>query len=382
MNDQETILDTIKYVAVRAPHTMKARYYATIIDDLRKGEAVVIEGDNGLTVGIVESLPFERKMYDGEEADRIRPLVRRADEDDIKNLELGRKEAALAIEVAKEESDRLGLGMRFLDGAYDLEGKNLTLYFTSDARVDFRELLPILRERLECAKLTLLSVAPRDKAQMIGGIGICGLPLCCTRFLRRFEGISISRAKNQGLSLNTAKISGQCGKLMCCLLFEDQLYTDARKEFPGVGSVHRFEGKEWRVDSYNVISRNVKVTSKEESRVISLEELLYLTGKGPKPVERKPKERPMDLLSDPASPISLNEEKAPRNERSTRKEGKPGQEGRKPRPEKPQGQHEQQAQGNAPQGQKGQGNGRKRHRHRHHGHGGQNGGGNGPKEGR
>ena len=382
MNDQETMLDTIKYVAVRAPHTMKARYYATIIEDLHKGEAVVIEGDSGLTVGIVESLPFERRKYEGDESERIRTLVRRADEDDIENLELGRKEASFALEVAKEESERLNLGMRFLDGAYDLEGKNLTLYFTSDARVDFRELLPILKERLECTKLTLLSVAPRDKAQMIGGVGICGLPICCTRFLRRFEGISISRAKNQGLSLNTAKISGQCGKLMCCLLFEDQLYTDARKEFPGVGSIQRFEGKEWRVDSYNVISRTLKVTSKDESRVLSLEELLYLTGRGPKPVERKPKERPMDLLSDPVVPVLRNEEKAPREEREPRG-GRPGQEGRKPRQEKGQGKQERKgAQSPAPQGQKVQGNGKGRHRHRHHGHGGQNGGGNGPKEGR
>ncbi len=289
MNEENVdIADTIQYIGVKAPHTEKARYFATFLEDLKIGEKVVIDTEYGKTIGITTTLPFPRKKYKGEEVDKIRAVVRKADEDDLKNFALGVKEAKFALDIAKEEANRLDLGMRFVSSAYDLDGNSLILYYTSDGRVDFRDLLIVLKERLECTKLTLLAIPPRDKAQMVGGIGICGLPLCCTKFLRKFEGIQITRAKNQGLTLNTSKISGQCGKLMCCLLYEDDYYTEARKEFPPIGFTYTIKGIDWTIDSYNLIARTIKMVSSEETIVVSLEEFQSMVArKGSRPYHPK-----------------------------------------------------------------------------------------------
>jgi cell fate regulator YaaT (PSP1 superfamily) len=107
---------------------------------------------------------------------------------------------------------------------------------------------------------------------MIGGIGICGLPLCCATFLNQFDGISISRAKNQMLTLNIPKLSGHCGKLICCLLFEDDMYTQAKADFPRLGTIVKDGSVEYRVDSYNILSRSVKLSSPDDYKFVTLDE--------------------------------------------------------------------------------------------------------------
>lgn len=307
MEQTSEILDTIQYIGVKAPNTEKARYFATFLEDLKVGEKVVIDTDYGQTIGVTTTLPFPRSHYQTDDIDKIHPLVRRAEEEDLRNFALCNKEALFALAVAKEEADHLGLGMRFLSANYDLTGNNLVLYFTSDNRVDFRDLLPVMKERLECTKLTLLGVPPRDKAQMIGGIGICGLPLCCTKFLRKFEGISIGRAKNQGLSLNTSKISGNCGKLMCCLLFEDDYYSEAHHQFPAVGTQHQIDGNSWTVASYNVVSRTIKLTSDLDTLSLTLEEFFEKTRQ--KPVKTLKKQEVIPQTEIATAPNKEDDEK-------------------------------------------------------------------------
>ena len=162
-----------------------------------------------------------------------------------------------------------------IDAVYTLDGEKVTITYTSpEKRVDFRELLHMLAPELGC-RVELRQIANRDKAKMIGGIGICGLPLCCSTFLNSFEGISIQRAKNQMLTINIPKLSGPCDKLICCLLYEDDAYTEAKKEFPRHGEViHTPEGY-YSVDSFNVLSKNVRLVNatRDDYRTYPLEDI-------------------------------------------------------------------------------------------------------------
>ena len=134
------------------------------------------------------------------------------------------------------------------------------------------QVLGNLQGRLRC-RIELRQIGSRDKAKMVGGIGICGLPLCCSTFLHSFDGISISRAKNQMLSLNIPKISGHCGKLICCLLYEDEQYSELKKDFPAVGERFTIDGLSYRIGSYNVLSRMVRVESSEDVKFLPLEDV-------------------------------------------------------------------------------------------------------------
>jgi hypothetical protein len=138
--------------------------------------------------------------------------------------------------------------------------------------VDFRELLKVLSSKLK-VRIELKQIAPRDRAQLVGGLGPCGLPLCCATFLGEFDGISLNRAKNQLLTINIPKLSGQCGKLMCCLKYEDDLYTEEKKLFPELNTKITVNNVEYKITSYNVLSKNVKLDSEENSIVLTLDEV-------------------------------------------------------------------------------------------------------------
>ncbi len=127
-------------------------------------------------------------------------------------------------------------------------------------------------------RIELRQIGTRDKAKLVGGIGICGLPLCCSSFLNEFDGISISRAKNQLLSLNIPKLSGHCGKLICCLKYEDDAYTELRKDFPKVGLRLMYEGEQYRITSMNVLTRIVKLENPNNVHFLPLEEVKKLLG--------------------------------------------------------------------------------------------------------
>ena len=165
--------------------------------------------------------------------------------------------------------------MRPIEAEYSLDGSKLTITYVAEERVDFRELLKILAGRFHC-RIELRQIGSRDKTKMIGGIGLCGLPLCCSQFLDNMGGISINLAKNQMLSLNIPKLSGHCGKLICCLMYEDEAYTEMRKRFPNLGSLYEKEGKTYKLTSYNVLSRVVKIECEDDVEFISLDDLRNL----------------------------------------------------------------------------------------------------------
>ena len=161
--------------------------------------------------------------------------------------------------------------MHLISCEYTLDKSKVVFSYVADERVDFRELLKVLASRLH-TRIELRQIGARDKAKMVGGIGLCGLPLCCSTFLNEFDGISINRAKNQMLAINIPKLSGQCGKLMCCLKYEDDAYTDLRKYYPEIGTKVFIDKVEYEVTSINVISRMVKIDNQEDTKFLPLDE--------------------------------------------------------------------------------------------------------------
>ena len=162
--------------------------------------------------------------------------------------------------------------MKVLSAEYTLDQSKLTVSYLADDRVDFRELLKVLASLYHC-RIELRQIGPRDKAKMIGGIGICGLPLCCSTFLNEFDGISITMAKNQMLALNIPKLSGHCGKLICCLKYEDDVYSLEKTNLPKVGMRVNYQDQLYRISAINILTKMIKLENTENVVTVPLSEI-------------------------------------------------------------------------------------------------------------
>ena len=263
-------MEITHYVSIKFAPNGKGYYFGTDMADLKIGDKIVAESIRGLQVGEVSGEMFPINKYKSEL--ELKPIIRRATDDDLLIYDENIKRAKEAMKIAMIEINKLELEMRPIDAEYALDGSKLTIAYTAEDRVDFRELLKVLASRFHC-RIELRQVGSRDKSKMVGGIGICGLPLCCSHFLSNIEGISINRAKNQMLSLNIPKLSGHCGKLICCLLFEDDTYSELKKDFPPLGSLFEKDGQTFKLSSINVISKVVKIENQDEVRFLPLDEL-------------------------------------------------------------------------------------------------------------
>lgn len=258
------------YAGIKFTSIGKAYYFSTDMGDLKVGDKVVAESVRGLQVGEVAIEPIDIAKYSS--SLELKPIMRRATQDDLLIFEENKKRSTQSMKIAMEEINKLNLEMRPIDAEYALDGSKLTIAYVADDRVDFRELLKVLASKFHC-RIELRQVGSRDKAKMVGGIGICGLPLCCSQFLTSMEGISINRAKNQMLSLNIPKLSGHCDKLICCLLYEDDAYTELKKDFPHIGDFFEKDGISYRVGGINVLSRVVRLDSEEDIQFVDLKDL-------------------------------------------------------------------------------------------------------------
>ena len=267
-------MEITHYVGIKFSNSGKAYYFGTDLADLKIGQKVVAESVRGLQLGEVATPVFGIETY--KSSLELKPLSRIATPDDLLLHEANQKRAKQALKDTIVEIEKLGLEMNPIDAEFALDGSKVTITYVAEDRVDFRELLKVLASRFRC-RIELRQVGPRDKAKMVGGIGLCGLPLCCKRFSTDVESVSINRAKNQMLSLNIPKLSGHCGKLICCLLYEDDAYTDLKKDFPPLGTVYeRDDGRLWKVTSYNVFSRHVKLSCDADYEYVPLEDALKL----------------------------------------------------------------------------------------------------------
>lgn len=258
------------FVGVKFLNTPRSYFFGIKDLDLKLGDKVVVETMRGMELGEVSIAPIDMDKYDSNLG--LKPILRIATDVDIKMHEANLKDAKFAMDICESEVKRLNLNMRLISCEYTLDKAKVLFSYIADDRVDFRELLKILASRLH-TRIELRQIGARDKAKAIGGLGVCGLPLCCSTFLNEFDGISITRAKNQMLAINIPKLSGQCGKLVCCLKFEDDAYTDLRQEFPELGSKLWLDKKEYTVTALNVISREVKLENEDGVQFISLEDL-------------------------------------------------------------------------------------------------------------
>ncbi len=224
----------VKVVGVRFKKAGKVYYFDPGDLAIEVGHRVIVETARGTEHGEVVVGIKEVK-----EEDVIQPLkqvIRIATEADHEHMEENRVKAAKAFDIALEKIERHGLPMKLIDSEYTFDDSKLIFYFTADGRVDFRELVKDLASVFK-TRIELRQIGVRDEAKVIGGIGPCGRSLCCASFLGDFEPVSIRMAKEQNLSLNPTKISGICGRLMCCLKYESDVYKEAKDELPYKGSI-------------------------------------------------------------------------------------------------------------------------------------------------
>lgn len=256
-------------VGISFKNALQTYFFGCESTDFKIGDKIVVETSRGIELGIVKILPKTSSSITISTA--LKPILHIASQEEIKQYE---QNLLLAKNAEKEFSNsvnELKLDMHLVSGEYTLDSSKVIFTYIADERVDFRDLLKILASKLHC-RIELRQIGARDRAKAIGGIGSCGLPLCCSTFLSDFEGISINMAKNQLLALNISKLSGQCGKLACCLKYEDSLYTDLKVNLPKLNHKVTYKGAEYKVTSMNVLSKMMRLENKEESLLITFDE--------------------------------------------------------------------------------------------------------------
>ena len=257
------------YVGVKFSFTSHAYFFGVKDIPLAKGDKVVVETVHGPELGEVAVEPIDIEKYKSELD--LKPIIRKATDVDVKLHEINLKDAQFAMEICKNEVKNANLNMYLISCEYTLDKSKVIFSYVADERVDFRELLKALASKFH-TRIELRQIGARDKAKLIGGVGLCGLPLCCSTFLNEFDGISINRAKNQMLAINIPKLSGQCGKLMCCLKYEDDAYTDLKKGFPEIGTKVFIDKVQYEVTSINVISKVIKIDNEEDTKFLEFNE--------------------------------------------------------------------------------------------------------------
>ena len=245
-----------KVIGVRFKANGKSYYFSPGDLELQQGDHVIVETARGTECGEVAKGPHD--VPDSSIVKPLKTVTRMADAVDVRRMQQNRADEKRAFSVCEERIAKHKLDMKLVDVEYTLDRNRILFYFTADGRIDFRDLVKdlagVFRTRIE-----LRQIGVRDESKMLGGLGICGQPFCCSRFLRDFQPVSIKMAKEQGLSLNPAKISGSCGRLMCCLAYEQPAYEYLNRITPGVGSIVKTPEGVGAVVETNVISGTLRV---------------------------------------------------------------------------------------------------------------------------
>ena len=242
--------------------------YATFEREVAIDSPIVVDVQGSFFLGTVTNI---RPLTPNEDISIYDKVLREATVTDVNNYKSNLDRELKALKLIQKEVKKSNLKMSVFRVSYTLDLSKLVILYTADDRVDFRELLRTLSSMLH-TRIEMRQVGPRDRARLIGGIGPCGLKLCCSSFLSSFEGISINMAKNQMLTLNIPKLSGQCGKLMCCLKYEDHAYTEMKKSFPPLGEKLRYENNDVQVTGVNVLNNTITIGNKEVRYVLTRSE--------------------------------------------------------------------------------------------------------------
>ncbi len=243
-------------IGVKFKEVGKIYYFDPSGEKLKIGDMVIVETARGIECGTVAM--ENREISDDDIVFPLKSLIRIATPSDIEQAKKNAEFEKNAMEICKKKIAAHGLDMSLVDVEYTFDNSKIIFYFTSSGRVDFRALVKDLAAAFR-TRIELRQIGVRDEAKMLGGLGICGRPFCCSQFLGSFQPVSIKMAKEQGLSLSPVKISGTCGRLMCCLQYEQSAYSDLLKHTPKIGAiVNTPEGKGVVVDQ-NLITGILKV---------------------------------------------------------------------------------------------------------------------------
>lgn len=262
-------------VGIKFRNTNKVYYFDPQDIEFEEGDGVIVETARGLEYATV-AIP-NRDVPEKEVVSPLKPVVRKATPEDDAQLKRNLDDRAPALATIREKTAELGLNMKLVDAEYTFDRSKLIFYFTADGRVDFRNLVRTLASIFR-VRIELRQIYERDDTKMRGALAMCGRPCCCTTHLPDFEKVSIKMAKVQGLSLNPQKISGMCGRLLCCLKYENAYYSEVFKEMPKVGSKVKTADGEGVVEANDLIklTSRVRVLTKDGSydvRTYKLEEL-------------------------------------------------------------------------------------------------------------
>ncbi len=279
----------VKVVSVKFNPHGKAYYFDPNGVEVRAGDTLIVETSKGLDIG--ECVYGEHYVTDESIIPPLRPVIRVATEEDLRIAAQNKEREKEAFAICKEKIEAHGLDMKLVDVECGFEGNKILFFFTADGRVDFRDLVKdlaaVFRTRIE-----LRQIGVRDETKMLGGLGICGRPYCCNQFLNDFQPVSTKMAKTQSMSLNPTKISGSCGRLMCCLRYEQDAYEDLVKKIPKVGAFVQTPYGYGVVLATNVLRQKVKVCldegGEQEFKILNADEVAAVPGGRPKPGEPLP----------------------------------------------------------------------------------------------
>ena len=259
----------VNIIGVRFRRAGRVYYFDPLEFDIKRGDHVIVETSRGVEYANV--VLGKKEIPDDELTVPLKPVIRLANEEDDAREEKNREKEKEAYAICQEKIKKHGLLMKLVEAEYTFDNNKLLFYFTADGRIDFRNLVKdlasVFRTRIE-----LRQIGVRDETKILGGVGICGRPLCCHTYLSDFAPVSIKMAKEQNLSLNPSKISGVCGRLMCCLRNEEETYEYLNSRMPNIGDkVTTPDGLKGVVSSINILRQLVKVTVEKDDEKELLE---------------------------------------------------------------------------------------------------------------
>ncbi|MGN0601722.1 MAG: stage 0 sporulation family protein [Oscillospiraceae bacterium] len=258
----------IKIIGVRFKEIGKIYYFDPKGFDVSLNDDVIVETSRGVECGKV--VIVDREIDETEFGSPVKPIIRIATQKDYSIIEKNKKKEQEAFEICQQKIAKHGLKMNLIDVECTFDNNKMLFYFTADGRVDFRELVKdlasVFRTRIE-----LRQIGVRDEAKKLSGLGICGQQFCCSRFLGEFQPVSIKMAKEQSLSLNPTKISGACGRLMCCLNYEQKNYEELLKVTPKVGAIVKTGDGKGVVEDVNLLTGKLRIKMDKTDAVVTLD---------------------------------------------------------------------------------------------------------------
>lgn len=249
-----------KIIGVKFKRPGKIYFFDPGFLEINKNDSVIVETAMGEELGKV--VVPKREIEESKLSTPLKRVIRVATKEDLQNLEKYKAKEPDALKICKEKIAKYQLDMNLIDVEYKFDGSKILFYFTADGRIDFRDLVKDLASVFK-TRIELRQIGVRDEVKRIGGNGVCGRELCCCSFLDNFETVSIKMAKEQNIALNPSKISGNCGRLMCCLKYEQEAYSEKLSRLPKIGAIVKTESGEGTVEGVEILKEVLKVKIKD-----------------------------------------------------------------------------------------------------------------------